>query len=129
MGHAAQAGACGVGGRAVKLDRDTAWRIRKIGLCVSLVVVAVGLVFAMEMWRPILEPVVKIIDAFAMRGRVAYDPSHYRLWEFVAIGSTAVVVGLAIWALFGKNPDRQLGDYLQTKLEIQARDHVRGLRD
>lgn len=112
----------------MKLDRDTVWRLRKIGLCASLTVVAAGLVFAMETWRPFLEPAVRIIDAFAMRG-LAYEPSHYRLWEAIVIGSTAVITGFVIWGLFGKNPDRLLDDYLQARLEAQSRDHIRGPRD
>ena len=90
---------------------------------------AAGLIFAMETWRPILEPVVQIIDAFAMRGRVAYEPSHYLMWEVVAAGSTTVIAGLVIWGLFGKNPDRLLDTYLQSKLEAQAREHIRGPKD
>ncbi|WP_426032379.1 hypothetical protein [Caulobacter sp. DWP3-1-3b2] len=98
-------------------------------MCAILVVAAAGLVWAMETWRPVLEPAVKILDAFAMRGRLAYEPFHYRLWEVVTIGSTAAVVGLGIWSLFGQNPDPLLDAHLQAKLDTQAREHARRVGD
>jgi nicotinamide riboside transporter PnuC len=113
----------------VRFGRDTRWRIKTIGLSVVLAALAAGLVFAMETWRPLFEPVVKIIEALATRGRADYDPSHYQLWEGVAVVSAAAVVGLAIWGLFGENPERRLDAYLQAKLKVQARDHTRDLKD
>jgi hypothetical protein len=113
----------------MQLDRTARWRIGKVGLCVGLLAMAIAIVFAMERWRPLIEPFVRILDALATRGRVAYDPSSYRIWEGVVLGVATVCGGIMIWTLSGQDPEHLLDTYLQTKLEAQTRDHTRGLED
>ena len=109
------------------LDRDARWRIKTIVLSLGVIAVAAGMVFAMETWRSVFEPLVQVVEALATKGHGRYDPSHYRLWEAVLAVSLMGVSGLGVWSAFGDNPDRLLDAHLQAKLDIQARAHTRGL--
>jgi hypothetical protein len=100
-----------------------------MGLCVGLAVIAIAIVFAMETWRPMIEPLVRILDDLATRGRANYDPASYRIWEGMVLGVAIAGGGTMVWTLSGQDPERALDVYLQTKIETQARDHTRGLED
>jgi hypothetical protein len=113
----------------MRLDRDTRWRMKTISFCLGLVALSVALIWAMETWRVVLEPVVEFVDGFVRPRRMDYDPSHYRSWEAVLATPIMLVAGVAIWGLFGKNPDRLIDTYLRSKLETQTREHIRGPKD